>query len=348
VIDGERPVFLGVSEILRRSVDRTVALLKQELEILLAELEQQWHWDSLERIFIEERIYRRIEKSETWENVLAEIREGLKPFLKQLRREVTDDDLARLTEIRIKRISKYNRFQADEQIKKIEADIKAAKAHLKNLTAYAIAWFERLAEKYGKGVKRRTTYDEIEQIAANEVVSANQRLYVNREEGYIGLNWRQHDYIADCSILDDVLCIMADGSLKVSRVADKVFMGRDIVHVAIVPREGDTSVYTLVYQDKDSGKAFIKRFQLGGFTRDKLYPLAASEGSRIVWLDVATTEAQAPRKLEISLDGRSKARVRDFEFDASTLGISSRGAKGLTVSKWPVKSVRILDRAPRG
>lgn len=343
----DRPVFMGVSEILRRSVDKTVALLKQELEILLGELEQQWHWDSLERIFIEERIYRRIEKSETWENVLAEIREGLKPFLKQLRRPVTDDDITRLTEIRIKRISKYNRFQADEQIKKIEADIKEAKRHLAHLVDYAIAWFERLAEKYGKGVKRRTTYDEIEQISAHAVVSANQRLYVDREQGFIGLNWRQHDYIADCSVLDDVLCIMADGSLKVSRVADKLFMGRDIIHVAVVPKEADTTVYTLVYQDKETGKAFIKRFQLGGFTRDKLYPLAGAEGSHIVWLDVARSPAEMPTKVLISLDGRSKARVRDFEFDASALAISSRGAKGLTVSKWPVKSVKVLNLALR-
>ncbi len=344
----DRPVFLGVSEILRRSVDKTVALLKQELEIQLGELEQQWHWDSLERIFIEERIYRRIEKSETWENVLAEIREGLKPFLKQLRREVTDDDITRLTEIRIKRISKYNRFQADEQIKKIEAGIKDTKHHLKHLVDYAIAWFERLAEKYGKGVKRRTTYDEIEQISVHAVVSANQRLYVDREHGFIGLNWRQHDYVADCSVLDDVLCIMADGTLKVSRVAEKLFMGRDIIHVAVVPKEADTTVYTLVYQDKDSGKAFIKRFQLGGFTRDKLYPLTASEGSKIVWLHVARSPAEMPTKLHIALDGRSHARVRDFEFDAAALAISSRGAKGLTVSKWPVKAVKPLSPSPRG
>jgi topoisomerase-4 subunit A len=343
----DRPVFLGVSEILRRSVDRTVDLLRQELEIQLGELEQQWHWDSLERIFIEERIYRRIEKSETWENVLSEIREGLKPFLKLLRRPVTADDLARLTEIRIKRISKYNRFQADEQIKKIETDIKEAKRNLAHLVDYAVAWFERLAEKYGKGVKRRTTYDEIEQISAAAVVSSNQRLYVDREQGFIGLNWRQHDYIADCSVLDDILCIMADGTLKVSRVAEKLFMGRDIVHVAVVPKEADTTVYTLVYQDKESGKAFIKRFQLGGFTRDKLYSLTASEGSHIVWLDVARSPAEMPSKLLISLDGRSHARVRDFDFDTSGLAISSRGAKGLTVSKWPVKAVKVVDTPRR-
>ena len=176
VIENDKPHFLGVREILKRRADKTKALLKRELEIKLEELEQQWHWDSLERIFIEERIYRRIEKSKTWESVLEEIREGLKPFLKALRRPVTDEDITRLTEIRIKRISAYNRFQADEAIKKIESGIKETKANLKNLTAYAVAWFEMLQEKYGKGLKRRTSYDEIEQINASEVVSANQRL----------------------------------------------------------------------------------------------------------------------------------------------------------------------------
>jgi topoisomerase-4 subunit A len=340
VIDQDKPLFLGVSEILRRSVDKTVQLLKRELEIRLEELEQQWHWDSLERIFIEERIYRRIEKSQTWENVLAEIREGLKPFLKQLRREVTADDVTRLTEIRIKRISAYNRFQADEALKRIEAEIKETKHHLKHLTPYAIAWFERLQEKYGKGQKRRTTYDEIEQIKAAEVVSANQRLYVNREEGFIGLNWRQHEFLTECTILDEVVCFMADGSMKVARVADKVFMGREILHVAVVPKEGDRAFYTMIYQDKESGKAFAKKFQLGGVTRDKLYPLAPSEGSRIVFLDVAKTAETTTQKVTVTLSGRCAARVKEFVFDLSELTIGQRGAKGLTVTQWPIRQVR--------
>lgn len=340
VIDGEKPVFLGVSDILRRSVDKTVGLLKQELEIKLGELDQQWHWDSLERIFIEERIYRRIEKSKTWEDVLAEIREGLKPFLKQLRREVTDDDITRLTEIRIKRISAYNRFQADEAIKKIEEGIKEVKHNLKHLTEFAIKWFETLQEKYGKAHKRRTTYDEIEQISAAAVVSANQRLYVNREEGFIGLNWRQHEFVTECTILDDVICFMADGSMKVARVADKVFMGREILHVAILPKDGDKAFYTMIYQDKASGKAFAKRFQVGGVTREKLYPLASSEGSKVVYLDVAKTEAGMPKKVEIILSGRCSARIKEFEFDLSQLTVGSRNAKGLTVTQWPVRQVK--------
>ena len=284
VIADDKPVFLGVSEIVKRSADRTVQLLKRELEVRLGELEQQWHNDSLERIFIEERIYRRIEKSQTWESVLREIREGLKPFARSLRRAVADEDIVRLTEIRIKRISAYNRFQADEAMGRTEAEIKEVKGHLRHLTAYAVAWFERLAEKYGKDHKRRTQYEDIEQVSAAEVVSANQRLYVNRAEGFIGLNWRQHEFVQECTILDDAVCFMADGTMKVAKVADKVFMGRDIIHCAVLPKDGDTKFYTMVYQDKASGKAFAKRFRIGGVTRDKLYPLVKSEGSRVVYL----------------------------------------------------------------
>lgn len=340
VIEDDKPQFLGVKEILRRSVDKTKELLKRELEIRLGELEQHWHWDSLERIFIEERIYHRIEKSKTWEDVLNEIRTGLKPFLKQLRREVTDEDITRLTEIRIKRISAYNRFQADEAIKKIEAEMKDVKHHLKHLTEYAVAWFETLQDKYGKGHKRRTTYDEIEQINAAQVVSVNQRLYVNREEGFIGLNWRQHEFVQDCSVLDSVLCLMRDGSLKVTKVADKVFMGRDIVHCAVFPADGDKNFYTMVYQDGASGKAFAKRFQIGGLSRDKLYPLVPSEGSKLIYLDVSPTEKDMPKKLHVSLDGRGGARVRELDFDLAPVPVSSRSAKGLTITKWNVKGVK--------
>jgi topoisomerase-4 subunit A len=345
VIEADKPHFLGVREILKRSVDRTKELLKRELEIKLEELEQQWHWDSLERIFIEERIYRRIEKSKTWASVLEEIGDGLKPFVKQLRRPVTEEDIARLTEIRIKRISAYNRFQADEALKRIEEGLKETRTHLKNLTAYAIAWFEMLQEKYGKGIKRRTQYDEIGQINASEVVSANQRLYVNRADGFIGLNWRQHEFVQECTILDSALCLMRDGSLKVAKVGDKVFMGRDIIHCAVLPKEGDPNFYTMVYQDKDSGKAFAKRFQIGGLSRDKLYPLVKSEGSKVVFLEISRTEEEMPRRLRVLIDGRSGARVRELDFDLAPVPLSSRSAKGLTVTKWPVKEIRRIDLA---
>ena len=339
-IDGQdKPVFLGVSEILKRSVDKTVQLLKQELDIKLGELEQQWHWDSLERIFIEERIYRRIEQSKTWESVLAEIHAGLKPFVKKLRRAITDDDVTRLTEIRIKRISAYNRFKADEAIKAIEDEIKKTKYDLAHLTDYAIKWFETLQEKYGKGRKRRTTCDEVEQISASAVVSANQRLYVNREEGFIGLNWRQHEFVIECTILDDVVAFMGDATCKMVKVADKVFMGKDIRHVHVVPKDGDDRFYTLIYQDKESGKAFAKRFQLGGMTREKLYNLAASDGSKLVFFDETKNQEAMPAKVRVQLSGRCSARIKDFEFDLSELTIGSRGAKGLTVTQYPIKEV---------
>lgn len=336
----DKPQFMGVREILKSSAEATKALLKRELEIKLGELEQQWHWDSLERIFIEERIYRRIENSKTWESVLEEIRIGLKPHLKKLRREVTEDDLVRLTEIRIKRISAYNRFKADEAIQKIEEGIKETKGHLRKLTEYAVAWFEMLAEKYGKGIKRRTSYDEIEQIDAAAVVSANQRLYVNRDDGFIGLNWRQHEFVQECTILDSVLCIMRDGSLKVSKVGDKVFMGREIIHCAVWPKEGDTNFYSMVYQDGATGKAFAKKFQIGGLSRDKLYPLAKSENSKIVWLEISAKEKDMPKSVHVSIDGRSGARVRELDFDMTRVPVSSRSSKGLTVTKWTVKEVK--------
>ena len=341
----DKPHFLGVRDILKTSAEATKELLKRELEIKLGELEQQWHWDSLERIFIEERIYRLIEKSKTWESVLAEIRGGLKPFLKQLRRDVTDDDIVRLTEIRIKRISAYNRFQAEEAMKKIEEGIRETKANLKKLTEYAVAWFEMLQEKYGKGIKRKTSYDEIEQIDASEVVSANQRLYVNREDGFIGLNWRQHEFVTECTILDSVLTIMGDATLKVSKVADKTFMGLDIRHVAIWPKDGDTKFYTMIYRDGPEGKSYAKKFQIGGLSRDKLYPLAKSEGSKLLWLEVSDKEKDMPKSVHISLDGRSGARVREFDFDLTPVPVSTRTSKGLTVTKWSIKEVKRNDLA---
>ena len=335
----DRPTFIGVSEILKRSADRTVGLLKLELEIKLSELEQQWHWDSLERIFIEERIYRRIEKSKTWENVLEEIRAGLDPFLKRLKREVTDEDITRLTEIRIKRISAYNRFKADEKIKKIEEDVKLVKHDLAHLIDYAITWFETLQAKYGKGRKRRTSFDEIEQINVSKIVSTNQRLYVDREGGFIGRNWRQHEFVTEVSEIDTILCIMADGTLKVTKIADKVFMGRNILHISVFKKEGPPEFFTLLYQDKKSGKCFAKRFTVGGVTRDKLYLLTASEKSKVVYFDVTKNEEAMPDLLRIQLSGRCKARVKDFEFDLTEAKVGTRGAKGITVSKYPVRKV---------
>ena len=342
VIIDDKPNFMGVSEILRRSVDRSRALLGRELEIRLGELDDQWHADSLERIFIEERIYRRIETSKTWDSVLAEIREGLKPHLKTLRRPVTDDDITRLTEIRIKRISAYNRFKADEAILALEKEMKQVKHDLAHLTDYTIAYFERLQEKFGKGVKRRTTSDEIEQISAASVVVANQKLYVNKTEGFIALNTRKDDFefLQDVTPLDDVVAFMSDATCKLVRVADKVFVGKGIEHLHVVPKDGDDRFYTIVYQDKESGKAFAKRFQLGGMTREKVYNLAASEGSKLVFFDETKNQESMPKAVTIYLSGRSSARVKEFIFDLAELTIGARGNKGVTVTQYPIRDVK--------
>jgi topoisomerase-4 subunit A len=342
VIIDDKPSFMGVSEILRRSVDRAKALLGQELEIRLGELNDQWHADSLERIFIEEKVYRRIEGAKTWEAVLEEISEGLKPHVKKLRREVTHDDLVRLTEIRIKRISAYNRFKADEAIQALEKEMKQVKHDLAHLTDYAIAWFERLQEKFGKGVKRRTQSDEIEQISAASVVTANQKLYVNKAEGFIALNTRKDnfEFVQDVTPLDDVVAFMQDATCKLVRVADKVFVGKNIEHLHIVPKDGDDRFYTIVYQDKESGKAFAKRFQLGGMTREKVYNLAASEGSKLVFFDETKNPESLPKALTIYLSGRCAARVKEFIFDLSELTVGGRGNKGVTVTQYPIRDVK--------
>ncbi|TAG33552.1 MAG: DNA gyrase/topoisomerase IV subunit A [Verrucomicrobia bacterium] len=342
VIIDDKPNFMGVSEILRRSVDHARALLGQELEIRIAELADQWHADSLERIFIEERIYRRIEAAKTWEAVLTEIRTGLAPHLKTLRREVTEEDITRLTEIRIKRISAFNRFKADEAMKALEKELAQVKRDLAKLTDYTIVWFERLQEKFGKGHKRRTTSDEIEQISAASVVVANQKLYLNRAEGFIALNTRKDDfeYIQDVTPLDDVVVFLADATCKLVRVAEKVFVGKGVEHLHVVPKDGDDRFYTLIYQDKESGKAFAKRFQVGGMTRDKAYNLAASENSKLVFFDETKNPESLPKAVTIYLSGRSSARVKEFVFDLSELAVGGRGNKGVTVTQYPIRDVK--------
>ncbi|MEI9896213.1 MAG: hypothetical protein WDN28_20700 [Chthoniobacter sp.] len=290
--------LLGVRDILKTSVEATKALLKRELEIKLGELEQQWHWDSLERIFIEERIYRLIEKSKTWESVLAEIRGGLKPFLQQLRREVTEEDIVRLTEIRIKRISAYNRFQADEAMKKIEQGMRETKGHLKNLTGYAVAWFEMLQEKYGKGLKRRTSYDEIQQIDASAVVSATSGSTSTARTASSASTGGSTNSSPSAPSSTASLTIMKDGSLKVSKVADKVFMGRKIIHVSIWPKDGDMNFYTMSIRMAKRAKPSPKIPNRRTLSRQAL-PLGEIRKSRIIYLQISAGRryAQVPQGL---------------------------------------------------
>ncbi|PHK03470.1 DNA topoisomerase IV subunit A, partial [Nostoc linckia z13] len=249
VIESHKPYFVGVSDMLRISTNRTVDLLKRELEIQLDELEEQWHFLSLERIFIENRIYRLIEEEETWEGVIRAIDEGLKPFTKHLKREVTEDDIVRLTEIRIKRISKFDIDKAQEKIEALEGEIEQVKHHLDNLIDYAIDYFQSLREKYGKGRERKTELRSFDNIEATKVVLRNTKLYVNREEGFIGTGLKKDEYVADCSDIDDVIVFLRDGNMMVTKVDVKTFVGKDIIHVAVFDKNDKRTIYNMIYRD---------------------------------------------------------------------------------------------------
>ena len=341
IIDNDTPLFIGVSEILKCSADNVKSLLKRELDIKLAELEEKWHFDSLERIFIEERIYRRIEECETWEAVISEIHKGLKPFKSKLKREVTDDDVARLTEIRIKRISKYNSFKALEEIKKTEKEIRATKRNLRSLVKFTIAYFESLKEKFGKGRERRTRIESFEAIKAAEVALPNEKLYVNRKDGFIGFSLKKDDYLCDCSHLDDVIAFCADGTFRVSRVADKVFMGKEIVYVAVWKKGDEETIYDLVYRDGHRGDSLAKRFIVNAVTRDKVYDLTkGAEGSKVHYFKANPDGATRP--LRIRLTPTCKARIKEFDYDLGELAVKGRSSNGNRITKYAIKSVRAL------
>ncbi len=341
LIENERPNFMGVSEILRRSTDNVRSLLKQELQIKLAELEEKWHFDSLERIFIEKRIYRRIEECETWEEVIKEIHKGLRPYKKNLKRTVTDDDVAKLTEIRIKRISKYNVFAANEAIKNTEKEIRATKRNLRKLTEFAIKFFEELKKKYGKGRERRTRIESFETIKAAEVALPTEKLYINREDGFIGLGLKKDELVGECTQLDDIICFCADGAFRVSRVAEKVFMGKDIIHVAIWKKGDEDTIYDMVYRDGSRGDSFVKRFMVSGVTRDKVYDLTrGAKGSKVHYFRANADGATRP--IQVRLTPTSKARNKEFQYDFGELAVKSRGSYGNRITKYPIKSVRAL------
>ncbi|MDZ4847396.1 MAG: DNA gyrase/topoisomerase IV subunit A, partial [Chitinophagales bacterium] len=338
VIENDKPRFMGVSEILQLSTQRTLDLLKRELEIKLHELQEQWHFLSLEKIFIEKRIYRDIEEAETWEEVIAFIRKGLKPYLKKLIREVTDEDITKLTEIRIKRISKFDSKKADDDIKALEAELAQTKHHLANLTDFAIDYFTKLKEKYGKGRERKTEIREMEVINATAVAMENVKLYMNRDEGFIGYGLKKDEFVVDCSDIDDIIAFCADGKFKVVKIAEKVFMGKNIVHAAVWKKGDERTVYNCVYKDGASGKSFVKRFNVTGVTRDKEYEVSkGTSGSKLLYL-TANPNAES-EVVTIRLDSRSSARIKEFDFDFATLEIKGRGVLGNTITKYPVRKI---------
>ena len=345
VIQDNKPRFLGVSEILRHSAKQTRALLKQEQEIRLGELEERWHFSSLEKIFIENRIYRRIEECETWEAVIEEIWIGLKPFLKLLQRKVTEEDIVRLTEIKIKRISKYDAFKADEYIKGIEDQIAETKRNLRNLTKFTIKYYESIKERYGKDRDRRTELSSFDKVEAKQVVVANDTLYVNRKEGMAGWSMKRDEAIEKCSRLDDVIAFSRDGTMRVVKIADKVFIGKDNLVCSVFKRD-EPKTYNMIYKDGRGGRAMVKRFQVSGVTRDKLYDLTkGTAGTRVLWLSEHETEEDANIIVRVHL--RSDLRLRNFQIDCNfgEIAIKGRGAKGNILTKHPVDRVSRIPKA---
>lgn len=343
VIESHKPYFVGVSDMLRISTHRTVDLLKRELEIQLDELEEQWHFLSLERIFIENRIYRLIEEEETWEGVIRAIDEGLKPFTKHLKRAVTEDDIVRLTEIRIKRISKFDIDKAQEKIEALEGEIAQVKHHLENLIDFAISYFQNLKDKYGKGRERKTELRSFDNIEATKVVLRNTKLYVNREEGFIGTGLKKDEYVADCSDIDDVIVFLRDGNMMVTKVDVKTFVGKDILHVAVFDKNDKRTIYNMIYRDGKSGPSYVKRFNVSGITRDKLYDLTqGSKGSQILYFSCNPNgEAEV---VTILLRQVGSVKKLKFDLDFANLAIKGRNSRGNTVTKYPIKKIELKEK----
>ena len=338
VIIDDTPHFLSVDEILKACTENTAVLLKTELEIKRDELAEKWHFSSLEKIFIEKRIYRDIEECETWEAVIKSIDKGLKPHVKHLKREVTEEDIVRLTEIKIKRISKFDAFRANEEINKLEEQIKEVKKNLNNLTEYAISYFENLQEKFGKGRERKTEIRTFDTIAASKVAVANQKLYVNRVDGFIGYGLKKDEFICECSDLDTIIAIRKDGKFIVTKIAEKTFVGKDIIHTAVWKKGDDRMVYNLIYRDGKGGKTMAKRFAVTSITRDKEYDLTKGKESSKVLYFTANPNSES-EVVGVYLKPDSKARNKLFEYNFADLAIKGRGSQGNSVTKYPVLKI---------
>ena len=343
IIENNKPCFLGVSEILIKSTDNTVNILKKELEIRLMELEDQWHNFSLERIFIENKIYRNIEKEETWEGVLKAIRDGITPFTKILKREVTNDDIARLTEIKIKRISKFDIDKAKEKIENLEDQISEVKANLGNLIEFAISYFTRLKKDYSSDKNRRTEIKVFDDVDVKKVVMRNTKLYVNREEGFIGTSLRRNEYVCDCSDIDDVIVFTNNCNMMVTKVASKTFIGKNIIHVAVFKKKDVRTIYNMVYRDGDKGFNYIKRFAVSGVTRDKLYALSSSKKPSLVKYFSANPNGEA-EKITINLRQNAKIKKLKWDVDFSDVMIKGRGTRGNILTKNTIKNVELKEK----
>ncbi len=351
IIIDDKPYFLTVEEILEINTQDTKDLLQQELEIKKGELEEKWHFACLEKIFIQNKIYRDIEECESWEEVLKAVENGLRKYVstpsdkpkksdKRLRllRDLTEEDLVRLTEIRIKRISKYNAFKADEKIAEIEEVLKQVKHDLANLTDYAIAYFQRLLEKYGKGRERKTLLQSFDTIKATEVVANNAKLYANLKEGFIGKGLKKDEFISECSDIADIIVFRKDGKFLVTKISDKAFVGKNILHVAVWKKGDERTTYNAVYIDGATGRSMIKRFNVTAITRDKEYDITkGSKGSKLVYF-TANPNGEA-ETVGVLLSQGCKAKRKSFEFDFSEIAIKGRSSQGNILTKYPLKKV---------
>lgn len=343
VIIGEKPHFISVNELLKINTDNTVRLLKQELEIRRAELLEKLLYASLEKIFIENRIYRKIEECETWDAVISTIDKALDKYKKQFYRAITVEDIVRLTEIKIKRISRYDSFKADELMKRLQEELEETDQNLANLTKFAINYFRELLKKYGKGRERKTEIRTFNTIAATAVAAANHKLYVNRKEGFIGFGLKKDEnveHIGDCSDIDDVIVFRRDGKCVVSKIQDKLFVGKDIIYASVFKKNDERMVYNLIYTDGKEGTSYVKRFQVTAVTRDREYELTkGNPGSKVLYF-TANPNAEA-EIVTVNLTAACKAKVKNFDFNFAELEIKGRGAQGNILTKYPVRKVSL-------
>ena len=343
VIEDNKPHFLTVSEVLRRSTDRTVSLLKQELEIELSELEMQWHNASLEKIFIREEMYIDFKNYTDKESLYEYLYQRFEPFKKDLIREITDDDLAKLTQIPMIRITRFDSYKADENILKIEADIEEVKNHLANLIDYAISHFERLKKTYGKGRERKTEMRVFDTIEATKVVVRNTKLYVNRAEGFVGTGLRKDEYVGDCSDIDDVIVFTESGAMYVTKVSDKQYIEKNIIHVAVFKKDDKRTVYNMIYKDGQTGFSYIKRFNVTGITRDKKYELIPQHKESRVLYFTANPNGEA-EVVTVNLRQLGTLRKLRWDIDFADTLIKGRGVKGNLVSKYAIKRIELKEK----
>jgi topoisomerase-4 subunit A len=343
VIEDNKPLFVGVTEMLKRSTDNTVHLLKSDLEVKLEEFEAQWHFASLERIFIENRIYRDIEEEETWEGVIAAIDKGLKPYIKHLKRAITKEDIERLTEIRIKRISKFDIDKAQQKIEALENQIAKVKYHLEHLVDYAIDYFRRLKKDYGKGRERKTEIRTFDDVDVTKVVIRNTKLYVNRAEGFIGTSLRKDEYVFDCSDIDDIIVFTKHGKMMITKVDSKTFIGKDIIHLAVFDKKDNRTIYNLIYKDGSKGPSYIKRFAVTSITRDKEYDLTkGSKGSSILYFS-ANPNGEA-EVVTVLLRQAGSIKKLKWDIDFADILIKGRNSKGNLVTKYTVRKIELKEK----